>query len=112
MFLSDCEVKALGMEDGRIPDSRIKAAYFQSPPKNARFNGPGWVTSIHVWLLIDLAKEYLLMSVETQGDIRYASLKTATEELDFKQYSYDLQDSIVSRNMIVIGSCDQRLLLT
>ena len=73
LLLKAC-MEALGMEDGRIPDSAINASSFVgegSHPRLVRLNSPSaWVAAHNdpkSWLQVDLGKDAMIKKIATQG---------------------------------------------
>ena len=73
LLLKAC-MEALGMEDGRIPDSAINASSFVGEgahPRLVRLNSPSaWVAAHNdpkSWLQVDLGKDAMIKKIATQG---------------------------------------------
>ena len=73
LLLKAC-MEALGMEDGRIPDSAISASSFVSEgvhPRLVRLNSlSAWVAAHNdskPWLQVDLGKDAMIKKIATQG---------------------------------------------
>ena len=93
-------MEALGMEDGRIPDSAISASSFVNEgthPRLVRLNSPsGWVADHHdpkPWLQVDLGKDAVIKKIATQGKRgvyhwvkTYTLSSRANEETDWSTY--------------------------
>ena len=99
LLLKAC-MEALGMEDGRIPDSAISASSFVNEgthPRLIRLNSPsGWVADHHdpqPWLQVDLRKDAVIKKIATQGKRgsfqwvkTYTLSSRANEETDWLTY--------------------------
>ena len=99
LLLKAC-MEALGMEDGRIPDSAISASSFYSEGTHSnqvRLNSPSaWVAHHHdpqPWLQVDLGRDAIIKKIATQGKHgSYHWVKTytlssrANEETDWLTY--------------------------
>ena len=73
LLLKAC-MEALGMEDGRIPDSAISASslfYWGSLPSLVRLNSPfAWVAANNdpqPWVQVDLGKDAMIKKIATKG---------------------------------------------
>ena len=99
LLLKAC-IEALGMEDGRIPDSAISASSFvneDTHPRLVRLNSPSaWVAAyneLKSWVQVDLGRDAMIKKIATQGKRgSYLWVKTytlssrANEETDWLTY--------------------------
>ena len=99
LLLKAC-IEALGMEDGRIPDSAISASSFvneDTHPRLVRLNSPSaWVAAyneLKSWVQVDLGRDAIIKKIATQGKHgSYHWVKTytlssrANEETDWLTY--------------------------